>query len=65
MNITVLNYYDGSVWQLTIHSDELNTSDDKDLSECVEEWLVENGFNLNSIEWMQTLKEEIFTNEDL
>ena len=65
MNITVLNYYDGSVWQLAIHSNELDTSDGKDLSESVEQWLVEKGFNLMSIEWMQTLKEEIFTNEDL
>lgn len=64
-NITVLDYSWGKVWRLAIHASDLDFSDDKDESEAIEQWLVDNGFTLNSLEWMETDDSEIYTNVDI
>jgi hypothetical protein len=64
-NITILDYSWSKVWRLAIHASDLDFSDDKDESEAIEQWLVDNGFTLNNLEWMETDDLEIYTNVDI
>ena len=64
-NITVLDYSWGKVWRLAIHASDLDFSDSKDESEAIEQWLTDNNFTLNDLEWMATDDLYIYTNIDL
>lgn len=64
INVTVLDYTNGSVWQLTIHRNELS-KDCGTEGEAIEQWLAENRFFTNNIEWMSHDDINIYTNENL
>jgi hypothetical protein len=65
INVTVLDYTNGSVWQLAIHRNELSEEDFESEGEAIEHWLAENRFFTNNIEWMSHEDTNIYTNEDL
>ena len=64
INVTVLDYTNGSVWQLAIHRNELS-KDCETEGEAIEQWLAENRFFTNNIEWMSHDDINIYTNENL
>lgn len=64
INVTVLDYTNGCVWQLAIHKNELS-KDFETEGEAIEWWLAENKFFPNNIEWMSHEDTNIYTNEDL